>query len=106
MKSMSGYADELGEMLAILPASVRERLERGSNANDLIEVVLDYGRPAEARYRERVDRMHDLIVTEKDIEFVIKSIGEFGTDNRAGIERTLHQGAYPRPRGRCRVCAA
>lgn len=57
----------------------------------LVEVVLDYGRPAEARYFDRVERMQDVVVTEHDIEFVSRSIGTFGTDNRAGIERTLHR---------------
>lgn len=78
-------------MLSILPTTVRERLERGGQVDHLVEVVLDYGRPAEVRYRDRVERMHDLLVSDRDIEFVIKSIGEFGTDNRAGIERTLHR---------------
>jgi len=88
---MSAYADGLSELLEVLPSSVRERLERSDLVETLVEVVLDYGRPAEARYRDRVERMNDLIVSERDIDFVIKSIGEFGTDNRAGIERTLHR---------------
>ncbi|HQU17841.1 MAG TPA: AAA family ATPase, partial [Fimbriimonadaceae bacterium] len=77
--------------MAILPATIRERLETGEDLGDLIEVVLDYGRPAEARYRERTLRWPDLFVSEHDIDFVTRSIGEFGEDNRAGIERTLHR---------------
>ncbi|MBC8063790.1 MAG: AAA family ATPase [Chlorobia bacterium] len=88
---MSPYSDGLLQFLDVLPAVVRERLERGDNLDSLIEVVLDYGRPAEARYRDRVERMNDVIVTEHDIDFTQKSIGEFGSDNRAGIERTLHR---------------
>ncbi len=83
--------DGLTQLLEALPSTIRERLERGNGLDALIEVVLDYGRPAEARYRDRVERQPDLLVTEKDIEFVMKSIGEFGFDNRAGIERTLHR---------------
>jgi stage III sporulation protein SpoIIIAA len=30
-------------------------------------------------------------VTEEDLQFVIDHIGDFGDDNRAGIERTLHR---------------
>ncbi|BBO23623.1 MAG: hypothetical protein AMXMBFR19_14560 [Chthonomonadaceae bacterium] len=74
-----------------MPATIRERLETGEDLGDLIEVVLDYGRPAEARYRERTLRWPDLFVSEHDIDFVTRSIGEFGEDNRAGIERTLHR---------------
>ncbi|HEY3780000.1 MAG TPA: R3H domain-containing nucleic acid-binding protein [Fimbriimonadaceae bacterium] len=88
---MSLLSDGLTQLLEVLPAVVRERLERGAGLEELIEVVLDYGRPAEARYRDRVERFEEVIVTEKDIDYVIKSIGEFGSDNRAGIERTLHR---------------
>jgi stage III sporulation protein SpoIIIAA len=88
---MSPLTNGLTEFLEVLPAVVRERLERTDSLDTLIEVVLDYGRPAEARYREHVDRMEDVVVSEHDIGFVVKSIGEFGSDNRAGIERTLHR---------------
>jgi len=88
---MSPYSDGLLQFLDVLPAVVRERLERADDLDSLIEVVLDYGRPAEARYRERVERMNDVLVSEHDIDFTQKSIGDFGSDNRAGIERTLHR---------------
>src|SRR5436305_5197117 len=88
---MSVSTDGLTQLLEVLPAAVRERLERGAGLDELIEVVLDYGRPAEARYRDHVERFYDVVVSEKDIDFVIKSIGDFGSDNRAGIERTLHR---------------
>jgi stage III sporulation protein SpoIIIAA len=88
---MSLHTDGLTQFLDVLPSIVRERLERSEGLDSLIEVVLDYGRPAEARYRDRVERYPDVLVSELDIEHVAKKIGEFGTDNRAGIERTLHR---------------
>lgn len=88
---MSFLSDGLTQFLDVLPAVVRERLERSESLDSLVEVVLDYGRPAEARFRDRVERMPDVVVSEHDIDFVQKSIGEFGSDNRAGIERTLHR---------------
>ncbi|HRK20663.1 MAG TPA: R3H domain-containing nucleic acid-binding protein [Fimbriimonadaceae bacterium] len=88
---MSSVTNGLGQFSDVLPAVVRERLEKGENVNGLIEVVLDYGRPAEARYIDRAERMEDVIVSEHDIDYVTKSIGDFGLDNRAGIERTLHR---------------
>ena len=52
---------------------------------------MDLGRLPEARYPGReVVLSHDEI-TEVDIQFVIDHIGDFGEDNRAGIERTLHR---------------
>lgn len=88
---MTSHIEGLEELLAVLPSIVRERLERAPGVSALIEVVLDYGRPAEARYLDRVERFEDVVVSEDDLEFVVKKIGEFGTDNRAGIERTLHR---------------
>src|ERR1044072_2334589 len=89
--NMSLYADGVTQLLEVLPVQVRQRLEEANELENLIEVVLDYGRPAEARYRDRVVRMPDLPVTAEDLEFVTNAIGEFGSDNRAGIERTLHR---------------
>ena len=88
---MSLHTDGLTQFLEVLPAVVRERLERAEDLDSLIEVVLDYGRPAEARYRDRVERWSDVIVSEHDLAYVEKCIGVFGSDNRAGIERTLHR---------------
>jgi stage III sporulation protein SpoIIIAA len=88
---MSLSTDGITELLEVLPGAVRERLEKNNALENLIEVVLDYGRPAEARYRNRTERWDDIQVSEKDIDFVVKSVGEFGLDNRAGIERTLHR---------------
>jgi len=88
---MSPLTNGLSEFLEVLPSIVRERLERANALESLVEVVLDYGRPVEARYRDKVVRMPDVIVSDLDIGYVVNSIGEFGSDNRAGIERTLHR---------------
>lgn len=88
---MRTYSDGLAELLEILPPVIREKLIASPQISKLIEVVLDYGRPAETRYIDSVERWENIIVSEHDIEFVVKSVGEFGDDNRAGIERTLHR---------------
>ena len=44
---MSLHTDGLTQFLEVLPAVVRERLERAEDLDSLVEVVLDYGRPAE-----------------------------------------------------------
>lgn len=88
---MSLIHDGLPQLLDILPPVVRERLLSSPDLGTLVEVVLDYGRPAEARYKDLFERWDNVVVSEHDIEHVVKSIGEFGEDNRAGIERTLHR---------------
>jgi len=85
------FSDGLPQFLEILPPVVRERLQVSPALESLVEVVLDYGRFAEIRYHHEVERLANVTVSELDIEYVVKSIGEFGEDNRAGIERTLHR---------------
>ena len=88
---MSIFTDGIPQFLDILPPVIREKLQHAGALESVIEVVLDYGRPAEVRYRDHIERFDSSVITEHDIDFVVKSVGEFSLDNRAGIERTLHR---------------
>ncbi|CAN6458232.1 unnamed protein product [Victoria cruziana] len=59
--------DDLDALLEILPEELRENLRNEPRRDKLLEV------------------------SEKDLEFAQNAIGEFGGDNRAGIEGTLHR---------------
>ncbi|MPZ23679.1 MAG: AAA family ATPase [Dehalococcoidia bacterium] len=83
--------DDLDAMLGTLPPHVSGPLRSDSDRSQLLEVVMDLGRVPEARFAEREMILSDSEVSEADIEYVISRIGEFGADNRAGIERTLHR---------------
>lgn len=83
--------DNLDELLVHLPPWVTEALRREENLTELIEVVLDLGREPEARYPESIKYLSDRLITQEDIDHVTQHIGDFGDDNRAGIERTLHR---------------
>ncbi|HET7737828.1 MAG TPA: R3H domain-containing nucleic acid-binding protein [Tepidiformaceae bacterium] len=83
--------DDLDLLLGALPPRVSEALSDRASRVDLLEVVLDLGRLPEARYPGREVVLSHEEVTEDDLEFVIEHIGDFGADNRAGIERTLHR---------------
>jgi stage III sporulation protein SpoIIIAA len=83
--------DDLDALMAALPDEIVERLRTFANRADLLEVVMDLGRPPEARFTHGEERLLDREVTEGDIAHVIDHIGAFGDDNRAGIERTLHR---------------
>lgn len=83
--------DDFNELLSVLPAYVSKPLWNHDSRNELLEVVLDLGRPAEARYPKNQVVLNPAEVTIKDIEYVVSRIGVFGEDNRAGIERTLHR---------------
>src|SRR5438067_426224 len=52
---------------------------------------MDLGRRPEARYPGREVLLSQAEVTNEDLDYAVSRIGEFGDDNRAGIERTLHR---------------
>ena len=82
--------DNLERLLEILPQFVRETIEEEAKS-DLIEIVLDLGRLLEARYQDRFVYLADKEINREHLDMVIKRLGDFGLDNRAGIERTLHR---------------
>jgi stage III sporulation protein AA len=83
--------DDLGEILQVLPPPVRDCLLQFEQLNDLIEVVLDLGRPPEARFPHQFFYLSEDLVTLSDLTYVVEHIGRFGPDHRAGIQRTLHR---------------
>ena len=83
--------DDLEVLLAILPDRIREALEAANRSADLIEIVMDLGRLPEARFTKGEMYLDKTEVTQEDLQMVIERIGDFGSDNRAGIERTLHR---------------
>ena len=78
-------------MIDKLPPHIRLPLRGRDDLDHLLEVVLDLGREPEARFRDESVILDRAEVTAEDIEYTIERIGQFGEDNRAGIERTLHR---------------
>ncbi|MGY4589612.1 stage III sporulation protein SpoIIIAA/predicted RNA-binding protein Jag [Thermostichus sp. MS-CIW-40] len=85
------YSDDLSKLLDILPAPIRERLEQHPHLDRLVEVVLDLGRRPEARFPGFADYLSEDVITRADLDQVISRVGEFSSDNRAGIASTLHR---------------
>lgn len=81
---------ELLQLLNILPESFSSRIPSDS-LDCLVEFVLDLGRPFEVRYTDGNEIHEDLEVTHEILEASMNYLGEFGQDNRAGINRTLHR---------------
>jgi stage III sporulation protein SpoIIIAA len=90
---------ELEALLDIFPPAIRQALIHLANLNDLIEVILDLGRLPEARFPHDYYYLAQTKVTADDIVAVVAKVGEFGKDNRAGIEQTLHRISCLRNRG-------
>jgi stage III sporulation protein SpoIIIAA len=83
--------DDLDLLLAALPPHICDPLKECEDNSALLEIVMDLGRRPEARYPGRETVLSEREVTVEDIDYVVAHIGEFGEDNRAGIERTLHR---------------
>ncbi|MBU96700.1 MAG: AAA family ATPase [SAR202 cluster bacterium] len=83
--------DNLEAFIEIFPAEITAALGERKDIGDLLEVVLDLGRPPEARFPSEQVSLSDIEVTHDQIAHVVDHVGHFGDDNRAGIERTLHR---------------
>jgi stage III sporulation protein SpoIIIAA len=83
--------DDLELLLRVVPPHIREALHRQADLKNLIEVVMDLGRPPEARFPNRAVSLSDSPITREDVDYVVHRVGAFTQDNRAGIERTLHR---------------
>ncbi len=87
MAKREEIVDNLEELLDVLPPRVRDVLIGVDNLPELLEIVLDLGRLPEARFPDGFIYLSDEPVTRDDIDYVVRRVGEFGDDNRAGIER-------------------
>jgi stage III sporulation protein SpoIIIAA len=83
--------DDLRLLLEVLPLAARAAVEAHPRRDELVELVLDLGRPPEARFPDGGEFLSEAAVTREDIAYVVERVGRFGKDNRAGIERTLHR---------------
>jgi stage III sporulation protein SpoIIIAA len=83
--------DNLDQLLDILPPRIKSSLKLCGGLEQLVEIVMDLGRLPEARYFDSTKYLTDDPITKEDLALCVKQVGEFGGDNRAGIERTLHR---------------
>ena len=78
--------NEVEQLLALLPDNYHDM-----DTENLIEIVLDLGRPLEFRYTTGYVFVEDEIVNEILLNSVVSQVGHFAPDNRAGISGTLHR---------------
>jgi stage III sporulation protein SpoIIIAA len=83
--------DDLDALLGILPGNLVEAVHKANDYDNLLEIILDLGRVPTARYVQGEMVLLNKEITRLELDHVIESIGEFDTDNRAGLERTLHR---------------
>ena len=76
----------------MLPEDVRDVLINHELRDSLLEVVLDLGRCPEARFAGSPNQcLRSEPITQADLAAAESAVGDFGGDNRAGIQGTLHR---------------
>jgi stage III sporulation protein SpoIIIAA len=83
--------DDLHALLAVLSPDINQAVEEANNSDNLLEIVMDLGRLPTARFIDKEVELSKSEVTHADINYIVERIGDFDSDNRAGIERTLHR---------------
>lgn len=85
-------SDDLQVLINLLPHRLTDYLNASPDLPRLIEIVMDLGRFPVVRFDNNVHRLDHLgEISSEDIQLVTRRIGDFNTDNRAGIGRTLHR---------------
>ncbi|WP_133715946.1 R3H domain-containing nucleic acid-binding protein [Methylocaldum gracile] len=84
------HLDDLHLLIKLLPPELQKSLAL-QGQGELLEIILDLGRLPQARYPHAALNLSNQPVTREDLDAVIGALGEFGADNRAGIEGTLHR---------------
>jgi stage III sporulation protein SpoIIIAA len=88
---MAKLDEELQKLLEILPPRIKQSLKKIPEINSLVEIVIDLGKPLEVRFENKVFYVPGELAAQQDIEYVVSKVSHFTSDNRAGIERTLHR---------------
>lgn len=92
MSELTSYSDDLLILLDLLPDPFSRFITQHPSCDQLTEIVMDLGCHAELRFSTTIESLERLpAVTHHDLHYICEHIGSFNTDNRAGIERTLHR---------------
>jgi stage III sporulation protein SpoIIIAA len=83
--------DDLDALLGVLPGNIVEAVHKANDYDNLLEIILDLGRVATARYVQGEADLSNKEITRAELDHVVERVGEFDADNRSGIERTLHR---------------
>lgn len=85
------FQNDLEKLVEILPQRIRQHLSY-EKMEDVIEIVLDIGRPPEIRHADgKIEYIDVTNVDYEDISYITSHVQEFTSDNRSGIPGTLHR---------------
>ncbi len=91
MEDRVHHTDDIDLLLRVLPTSIRGPLAHHPDLECLIEIILDLGRAAEARFPDGSVWLADEVVDKDDLAEATSQLSRFSDDNRAGIAATLHR---------------
>lgn len=85
------FQNDLDRLVEILPPRIKEHISY-EEMEDVIEIVLDIGRPPEIRHANgKIEYLSSSNINYEDIEYITSRVQEFTSDNRSGIPGTLHR---------------
>lgn len=85
------FQNDLNSLIEILPPKIKRNIQVES-LDDAIEIVLDIGRIPEVRHGNgKITYLGNENVTNEELDYIVKNVPEFTTDNRSGIAGTLHR---------------
>ncbi len=85
------FQNDLNALIEILPPKIKRNIQ-ANLLDDAIEIVLDIGRIPEVRFGDgKILYLGAENVANDELEYIVKNIPEFTTDNRSGIAGTLHR---------------
>lgn len=91
MTTQRKITDDLDVLLGILPSELVQAVHSANDYDNLIEIIMDLGRVPTARYTNGEVILNPHEITPAQIDHVVQRVGVFDSDNRAGLERTLHR---------------
>ncbi len=85
------FQNDLDRLVEILPPRIKQHISY-EEMEDVIEIVLDIGRPPEIRHANgKIEYLSSSDINYDDIEYITSRVQEFTSDNRSGIPGTLHR---------------
>lgn len=85
------FQNDLDRLVEVLPARIKQYIAC-ANMDDVIEIVVDIGRPPEIRHADgKIEYLGSENIVYEDIEYITSRVQEFTSDNRSGIPGTLHR---------------
>ena len=90
-RAADGDNAELEALVDVLPPELRAELRAISSEDEFVDLVLDLGRSPEIRLIDGSEKSLSWEVGSSQLDAIVEVIGDFTSDNRAGLPGTLHR---------------